>query len=244
MHRLMPELVGCLALTLGAVAGCASTATGGGSAAEVTDRALASYGVGWNLGRETREGIELDGLNADFGLLRRGFADGVSGAESAYDEQAINDVLALVQAKMAREAVAQLLEDDPEFQRLHDANIAQSTALIDAFGRQDGVQTLDSGVHYLVLRTGTGARGSGATSIVFDFKARGLEHEIAAGEGVERHVADMLPATADVIAHMRVGDHWQVAIPPDLAFGPAGDPPYVGPNEAIFAEIRLREVRP
>lgn len=239
----MQRTAACLVLTLGVVAGCASTESAGEST-DVTDRQLASYGVGWNLGRETREGIEMDGLNADFDLLRRGFADGVSGGQPRYGEQAINDVLALVQEEMARKAVARLLEDDPEFKRLYDANLERSTALLGAFGRQSGVQTLASGVHYLVLQAGTGASGADASTIVFDFKARGLEHEIAAGEGVERHVADMLPATADIIAHMRVGDHWQVAIPPDQAFGPAGDPPYVGPNEAIFGEITLREVRP
>jgi len=39
-----------------------------------------------------------------------------------------------------------------------------------------------------------------------------------------------------------VGDRWQVFVPPQLAFGPVGQPPRVGPNMAVVFELKLLKI--
>ncbi len=42
---------------------------------------------------------------------------------------------------------------------------------------------------------------------------------------------------------MHVGDRWHVAVPPERAYGPGGDPPRIGPNETLVAVVELLAVK-
>jgi FKBP-type peptidyl-prolyl cis-trans isomerase FklB len=42
---------------------------------------------------------------------------------------------------------------------------------------------------------------------------------------------------------MKAGGRWLTAIPPDLAYGAAGQPPAIGPNETLLVEVELIEVK-
>ena len=43
---------------------------------------------------------------------------------------------------------------------------------------------------------------------------------------------------------MNVGARWKVAMPPELAYGMAGNPPAIGPNESILIDVMLHEIVP
>ena len=42
---------------------------------------------------------------------------------------------------------------------------------------------------------------------------------------------------------MRVGSKWQLFIPPQLAYGPQGAPPAIGPNETLIFELELLSIQ-
>jgi FKBP-type peptidyl-prolyl cis-trans isomerase FklB len=46
-----------------------------------------------------------------------------------------------------------------------------------------------------------------------------------------------------VLPLMSVGAHWQIFVPAELAYGERGQPPRIGPNEALVFEIKLLEVK-
>jgi len=73
----------------------------------------------------------------------------------------------------------------------------------------------------------------------------GLEFDssFARGEPVKFKVGDVIKGWQDVLTQMRVGDHWQIFVPPELAYGERGQPPRIGPNEALVFEIKLVEVK-
>ena len=52
-----------------------------------------------------------------------------------------------------------------------------------------------------------------------------------------------LEAGARVLPRMKVGSRWLTAIPPDLAYGPGGRYPVIGPNETILVEVELVEIK-
>ncbi len=46
-----------------------------------------------------------------------------------------------------------------------------------------------------------------------------------------------------VLQMMSAGAKWMVAIPPELAHGPGGKYPEIGPNVTLFSEIELVEIK-
>ena len=45
------------------------------------------------------------------------------------------------------------------------------------------------------------------------------------------------------VVGMRVGGRRQLVIPPDLAYGPQGQPPAIGPNETLIFDIDLLRIK-
>lgn len=52
-----------------------------------------------------------------------------------------------------------------------------------------------------------------------------FDSSYARGEPVRFGVTDVIPGWTEVLQKMRVGDVWEVRIPPNLAYGEAGAPP-------------------
>jgi peptidylprolyl isomerase len=54
---------------------------------------------------------------------------------------------------------------------------------------------------------------------------------------------EVIPGWDQGVAGMRVGGRRQLVIPPDLAYGPQGSPPAIGPNETLIFVVDLEKVR-
>jgi len=53
----------------------------------------------------------------------------------------------------------------------------------------------------------------------------------------------VIPGWDEGVAGMKVGGRRQLVIPPDLAYGPQGSPPAIGPNETLVFVIDLLDVQ-
>jgi peptidylprolyl isomerase len=52
----------------------------------------------------------------------------------------------------------------------------------------------------------------------------------------------VIPGWDEGIVGMKVGGRRQLTIPPDMAYGPAGSPPAIGPNETLIFVVDLLEI--
>ena len=66
---------------------------------------------------------------------------------------------------------------------------------------------------------------------------RGEPFEFTLGEG------SVIPGWDQGIKGMRAGGRRQLVIPPDLAYGPQGQPPDIGPNETLVFDVDLLKVK-
>ena len=110
-----------------------------------------------------------------------------------------------------------------------------------------GVVTLASGLQYRVLQTGGGAEVGHADKVVLHFRGRlvdGTVFESSDGEDgqpIAFQVSNVLAGWMEALKLMRVGDRWELTIPPHLAFGSSARG-LVPANAVVVYELEVLEV--
>lgn len=209
------------------------------SAAPVTDRAELSYALGYEAGLD----LGQRKLDVDINTILRGVQDGYSRKNPEYSPQTMQRVLQAMQSKMVAEARA-------AYQKLATNNLQKARAFFAENGKKHGVTTLPSGVQYKVLDGSGGDKSPTVDSeVTLQYRGQFLDGTVFAdtadsGKPAVFPVNRMIPGWRQVITRMHVGDHWQVFVPPDQAYGIRGDLPRIGPNEALVFDIRLLGVKP
>ncbi len=203
-----------------------------------------SYAIGHDLGAEIRAGLEQDGVKVDHDALVQGFADALRAAEPKLSHDEMGRALARVHHEVSSRLVEDRLKDDPVFKALHDENMRKSREFLAAFAKRDGAQRLPSEILYIVQEKGDGPAPKESDTIVVSYRAmlqNGLE--VANVQRTEVPVETMLVGPRALATSMHVGDRWIAAIPPEQAFGAAGMPPEVGPNETLIVDVTLHAVK-
>lgn len=233
----------CLGGVLVAVSGRADAQPAAGAPAPSMQDV--SYALGHDLGREIAAGLAEDKVEPDLGKLVEGFGDGLRNAYPTLSAQEIRRVLVAFNTKVQERKTRQRLQTDPVFKALAEENLRKSKQFMERFGQKQGAKTLDGGIAYLVMDEGKGASPTRDDTVVVTFRALLTDGvEIASGTNVAVPVKSVVEGAQRVLTSMHVGDHWYVAIPPDLAFGEIGRPPDIGPNEVIVADIQLVGISP
>ena len=210
------------------------------SAAPASDRATLSYALGYEAGLD----LGQRKLDVDIATVLRGVRDGYSRGKPEYSPQEMQRVLQAMQQRMIAQARA-------AFEKLAAANLAKSRAFFADNAKKPGVVTLASGVQYKVLGGDSSGKQSpdGNSQVILQYRGEFLDGTVFdntedRGKPVTFPVGQMIPGWRQIIMRMHVGDHWQVFIPPDQAYGIRGEPPRIGPNEALVFYIRLLGVKP
>jgi len=209
------------------------------SAAPVADRAELSYALGYEAGLD----LGQRKLDVDINTILRGVQDGYSRKKPAYPPQTMQRVLQAMQSRMVAQARA-------AYQKLATDNLQKARAFFAENGKKQGVVTLPSGVQYKVLDGNSGDKSPTVDSeVTLQYRGQFLDGTVFAdtadsGKPAVFPVNRMIPGWRQIITRMHVGDHWQVFVPPDQAYGIRGDLPRIGPNEALVFDIRLLDVKP
>ncbi len=227
-------------LLAGAQAGVA--AQEGGAAGGQMEKI--SYGLGYYPGSEMSLGLKIDGINVDSNLAIQGFTDGLKGAPPAMPEEDMHAMLITIEREIQKRMVQKLLASDPKFRAEHERNGARNREFHEEFGKREGVVTMDDGVQYKVIQPGTGAIPQRGDTVVVNVRMLLTDgREVVNWKGAVVPVNRLVEGGARVLMMMKAGARWVVAIPPELAFGAAGKPPAIGPNETVIFQVDLLEVR-
>ncbi len=126
-----------------------------------------------------------------------------------------------------------------------------NAAFLAANAKKPGVVVRPSGLQYRVLQNGYGKRpttletvtvaysGSLINGKVFDATEAGLPATFTGGD----QGWHLIPGWMEALLLMREGDHWQLVIPANLAYGPrgAGDG-VIPPNQTLVFDLELVKV--
>ena len=203
-----------------------------------------SYGVGFAIGEEVRAALTEDGLALDDTELAAAFRNGILGEASRLPRDQIEAILASVQQRVAAAVAERMLATDPDFTALHDRNGERSAELRQQLGADPDVLTLPGGIQYKVLRAGEGAAPVVTDTVIADYALLAPDGSVLVeGSGEEVDIDETVEGIREVLLRMSTNARWRVFIPSELAYGAAGRAPHIGPNQSVYIEIDLREIR-
>ncbi|HKV34289.1 MAG TPA: FKBP-type peptidyl-prolyl cis-trans isomerase [Pyrinomonadaceae bacterium] len=117
-------------------------------------------------------------------------------------------------------------------------------------GSQAGNEVItDSGMKYVDLKVGDGATPKVGQTVQVHYVgklANGKEFENSRTTGRPAQFAigpGLIAGWNEALQSMKVGGKRRIILPPNLAYGAAGQPPKVPPNETLTFEIELLGVR-
>ncbi|HEX6833603.1 MAG TPA: FKBP-type peptidyl-prolyl cis-trans isomerase [Rudaea sp.] len=202
------------------------------------DKPDLSYAIGYQIGNDFVERK----LDVDINTVIRALQDGYAKRKATVSDEKMRDVLTRMQYQMYSQA-------KNEFEKLAADNKAKSQKFLAENRAKKGIVTLPSGLQYQIIEEGTGAKHpTPESNVTVHFRgslASGLEFDssFARGQPAQFKVNEVIKAWQEVLPLMRVGDYWRVFAPPDLAYGERGQPPRIGPNEALVFELKLVDVK-
>ncbi|OLO05739.1 MULTISPECIES: FKBP-type peptidyl-prolyl cis-trans isomerase [Salinicola] len=202
------------------------------------DQAKLSYSIGATLG----QGLSKDIKDLDVDA----FAAAIKDVYGDDDLQMTQDEISTTLTQYQQKKVA---EQKAEQKKVADENRKKSEAFLKENAEKDGVKTTDSGLQYEVLESGDGESPSADDTVRVNYEGTlpdgtVFDSSYKRGEPISFKVDQVIPGWQEALKMMHVGDTWKIAVPSDLAYGPAGTGGPIGPNQALQFKVELLAINP
>lgn len=195
-----------------------------------------SYIVGENMAAQfTRDGIVLD-----TDALALAVDDVAAGNESRLSEDDKRSTIAEIQKRSQDKQKA-------ESEALAAKNAADGAAYLAENGQKEGVVTTESGLQYKEVVAGEGDTPAENDTVTVHYKGMLVDGTVFdssydRGQPATFPVNGVIPGWIEALQLMNVGDKFELVIPSDLAYGPGGTGPVIGPNSTLVFEVELLEI--
>ena len=252
--RLSPRFaVTALAVSLALLAGCnktgddAAKADAKGEAAATadadaipglpTEKDRNSYMVGMALGRQ----FEPMKDELDIEVVVKAIKTTLAGEKTLMTDEQAQAIGEGFQRKLHAKQAEKMIADA-------NANAEAGKKFLAGNAKKPGVVTTDSGLQYLVIEAGKGAKPTGADTVRVNYKGSLLDGTVfddsaQHGGPAEFPLAQVVPGWQEGIALMPVGSKYRLWIPGELAYGELGTPNgEIGPNATLVFEVELLEI--
>ncbi|MFH0938537.1 MAG: FKBP-type peptidyl-prolyl cis-trans isomerase [Planctomycetota bacterium] len=129
-----------------------------------------------------------------------------------------------------------------------ETNKAAGEAFLAENKKKEGVVTTDSGLQYKALQEGTGEKPKATDKVQVHYrgttiKGKEFDSSYARKEPIVFALNEVIKGWTEGVQLMKTGAKYQFFIPSDLAYGPRGAPPAIGPNETLIFEVELLAIK-
>ncbi len=195
------------------------------------------YAIGMNIGSNMKQ----QNLEVDPDQVAAGLIAAFKGEETTLSKEEMAAVLTAFQGEMQQKQMAKMAQVAEE-------NLKKASDFLAANGAKEGVVTTESGLQYKVLTAGDGATPTAESTVKVHYTGTltdgtKFDSSYDRGEPVTFPVGGVIKGWTEALTMMKVGDKWQLVIPPDLAYAERGAPPAIPPNSALIFEVELLEVQ-
>ncbi|MDR1698952.1 MAG: FKBP-type peptidyl-prolyl cis-trans isomerase [Prevotellaceae bacterium] len=191
-----------------------------------------SYSIGVDFGTGLASGIKnIPGEKLNIDIIVAAFANALKGNEPLIPHEFATEYFqnyyqAQVKEKFQKEGAEFLAKNKQE----------------------KGVVTLPSGLQYLVLTEGTGAKPAADQQVTVNYEGflvdgTKFDSSIDRGEPATFGVTQVIKGWTEALQLMPVGSKWKLFIPYDLAYGEQGAGQFIPPYATLVFEVELLEIK-
>ena len=217
-----------IALVTFTVAAASAEEAESGELSSVEQRA--SYGLGFNLGKQWSQ----QNLPLDLDLLVRGLREGFGGGDGLLTDAEIGTALQEMSTRVMNE--------------VGQRNLEEGQAFLAGNAQREGVTVTDSGLQYEVLADGEGPSPSATDQVTVHYRGTLIDgtvfdSSIDRGEPMTFPLNRVVAGWTEALQLMKVGSKWKLYLPAELAYGAQGTPNGpIGPNAALIFEVELLSI--
>jgi len=199
-------------------------------------KAKESYSLGYQFGQS----MKAQGMDLDLEIYASGVRDAVSGNAPQLSPEEIRTTVMDLQRKLAAARQKQ-------FKELADKNLAEGKAFLEENKKKDGVVSLPSGLQYKVLTEGSGKMPKAIDTVTVNYRGtlidgKEFDSSYKKGQPTTFQVGKVIRGWTEALQLMKEGAKWQLAIPPQLAYGDRGTST-IPPNSTLIFEVELISVK-
>jgi FKBP-type peptidyl-prolyl cis-trans isomerase len=216
---------------------------GPATTAPQTDANTYRQQVGYALGRNFAQNLRDNQIQCDLNALLAGIKDVLTNAEPKWTDEQLQPTMVRFSQEMQQKAVARMEQEAAKNKQEADAFLARNAKV-------EGVQTTASGLQYRVLKQAEGPSPTMNDTVRCHYRGTlldGTEFDSSAQHGgpAEFRVGPpLIEGWVEALQKMRVGERWQLFVPPNLAYKTQSPGAPIGPNSMLVFEIELLEILP
>ena len=192
-----------------------------------------NYSVGYQIGSDFR----LQEIEIRPDAVIRGMRDALQEADPLMTSQERSKAMADLGQR-----VAELKKK--RRQAMLQKRLEENLAFLEENAKRAGVTTTSSGLQYRVIEQGGGNHPKPDDTVLVTYRGRLIDGNVfdstyESGKPVSLQVDQLIKGWSEALQLMQRGDHWQLFIPPELAYGEAGSGPKVPPNSTLIFDVEL-----
>ena len=202
------------------------------------DKDKVSYSIGLDIGTTFKK----QNMDINLDVLMSGLKDGTSGNKPLMTEDEIKQTMQGFQKSMMEKQAQRSKEAAV-------ANLDKGQKYLDENKKKEGVKTTASGLQYKVVKEGNGPTPKETDTVVTHYTGTTIEGKEfdsshKRNEPATFPVNRVIKGWTEALTMMKVGSKYQLAIPPNLAYGERGAGGDIGPNETLLFDVELLEIKP
>lgn len=111
----------------------------------------------------------------------------------------------------------------------------------------EGVKETSTGLQYKIINEGEGHTPNATDKVTVHYTGRLIDgtvfdSSIERGEPATFGVSQVIPGWVEALQMMKEGAKWELFIPSNLAYGPNGAGPMIGPDTTLLFEVELIKI--
>lgn len=189
--------------------------------------------VSYSLGVSIGNNFKSNGLDSvDIDLLAQGMKDVMAGKSTLSPEQADASIQGYMMEKEKRKG-----ED----------NLKKGEAFLAENKKKEGVKTTASGLQYMVIKEGTGAKPTLNDKVTTHYHGTLMDgtvfdSSVDRGQPASFPVSGVIPGWTEALQMMSVGSKYKLFVPANLAYGERGAGGKIGPNSVLIFDVELLSI--